>query len=471
MARRKDKKDKIIEKVEITEFAAEGKAIGKHEGKIIFVPFSAPGDVVDIKLTKDRRNHAEGLIHQMHVASKLRVNPRCIHYQTCGGCKWQHIPYPEQTKFKDQQVKDQLLRIGKIDVQEWLPILDSSNEYEYRNKLEFTFSHKRWLTYAEIQEGSIIENPQALGFHIPGKFDKILDISECHLMNKKHNELRNAIRSFAIENDIRFFNVYEFTGALRNMMVRITQKGEWMVLMIFGEPINDKLISLMKFIQDKFPFINSLLYVINQKKNDTYQDLPIEKFNGADFILENFGHLQFKISPKSFFQTNTSQAVRLYNVVRDFAGLTGNELVYDLYTGTGSIACYIADEASKVIGVEYVEDAIKDAMINADLNKIHNAQFFAGDMKDVLNDEFIQQHGKPDVIITDPPRAGMHEDVVNKLLELEAVTVVYVSCNPATQARDLNLLANKYSVIKAQPVDMFPHTHHVENVVLLKLKS
>jgi 23S rRNA (uracil1939-C5)-methyltransferase len=373
--------------------------------------------------------------------------------------------------FKEAQVKDQLQRIGKLEVKEFLPIKGSAKEFEYRNKMEYTFAHKRWLTDEEVRSGADFTDAQALGFHIPGRFDKILDIDECHLMNKAHNEIRNEIKSYAQKNKLSFFNVHEFTGDLRNVMIRVTEKGEWMVLMIFGEPMNDKFKKLMDHLAEKFPFINSLLYVINQKKNDTYGDLPIIVYKGKDHIMEDFGHLQFKISPKSFFQTNTQQAIQLYTVTKDFAGLTGNELVYDLYTGTGSIACFISDKAKKVVGVEYVEDAIKDAKINAAFNHIDNTDFYAGDMKDVLNDAFIEKHGNPDVIITDPPRAGMHEDVVRKILSIAPKRIVYVSCNPATQARDMAMLADQYDMVKSQPVDMFPHTHHVENVVLLVLKN
>jgi 23S rRNA (uracil1939-C5)-methyltransferase len=471
MSKNKKKKEKIIEGLEILEFAAEGKSIGKHEGKVVFVPFTAPGDKVDVRVLKDRRNHTDAGLLKIQQPSSLRIDPVCKHFQTCGGCKWQHVPYSEQLKFKETQAKEQLLRIGKLEVKEWLPVAGCTSPYEYRNKMEYTFSHKRWMTTEEIMSGEEIKNPEALGFHIPGKFDKILDIDECHLMDKKHNEIRNEIKRYAIENKLSFFNVYEFTGALRNVMIRITSKGEWMVLMIFGEPMNEKLKNLMEHLASRFPFINSLLYVINQKKNDTYGDLKIETFKGQDHIMENFEHLQFKISPKSFFQTNSDQALKLYRITKDFAQLTGNELVYDLYTGTGSIACFVADQAKKVIGIEYVEDAIKDAKINSDLNGITNTDFYAGDMKDILNDHFITTHGKPDVIITDPPRAGMHEDVVKKMLEIAARKIVYVSCNPATQARDLAILSEKYSILKSQPVDMFPHTHHVENVVLLELKN
>ncbi len=467
----KKKKEKIIEQLEITEVAAEGKALGKYEGKVIFVPYAAPGDIVDVRVGKDRRNHAEGIILQFHKKSDIRVDPKCTYFGICGGCKWQHLPYKEQLTFKETQVKDQLERIGKLEVKEFLPIKGSVKEYEYRNKMEYTFAHKRWLTDEEVRSGEDFSNAQALGFHIPGRFDKILDIDQCHLMNKKHNEIRNEIREYAKKNKISFYNVHEFSGALRNVMMRVTEKGEWMVIMIFGEPMNDTLKKLMDHLSDKFSFINSLLYVINQKRNDTFGDLPIVVYKGKDHIMEDFGHLKFKISPKSFFQTNSLQALNLYNVTKDFAQLTGKELVYDLYTGTGSIACFVADQSCKVVGVEYVEDAIKDAKINAELNEITNTEFYAGDMKDVLNDEFITKHGKPDVIITDPPRAGMHEDVVKKILDISPKRIVYVSCNPATQARDIAWLGDKYQVIKSQPVDMFPHTHHVENVVLLELKN
>jgi 23S rRNA (uracil1939-C5)-methyltransferase len=471
MSKIKKRKEKIIEQLEITEVAAEGKAIGKHDGKVVFVSYGAPGDIVDVRISKDRRNHAEGTIVQFHKKSDRRIEPTCKYFGVCGGCKWQHLPYKEQLAFKEAQVKDQLQRIGKLEVKEFLPIKGSAKEFEYRNKMEYTFAHKRWLTDEEVRSGADFTDAQALGFHIPGRFDKILDIDECHLMNKAHNEIRNEIKSYAQKNKLSFFNVHEFTGDLRNVMIRVTEKGEWMVLMIFGEPMNDKFKKLMDHLAEKFPFINSLLYVINQKKNDTYGDLPIIVYKGKDHIMEDFGHLQFKISPKSFFQTNTQQAIQLYTVTKDFAGLTGNELVYDLYTGTGSIACFISDKAKKVVGVEYVEDAIKDAKINAAFNHIDNTDFYAGDMKDVLNDAFIEKHGNPDVIITDPPRAGMHEDVVRKILSIAPKRIVYVSCNPATQARDMAMLADQYDMVKSQPVDMFPHTHHVENVVLLVLKN
>ena len=465
------RKEKIIERLEITDVAAEGKAIGKHEGKVVFVPYTAPGDVVDVRVLKDRRHHVEAMVLEFHERSSLRVEPRCTYFGICGGCKWQHLPYAAQIDFKEKQVKEQLIRIGKLDVKEFLPIKGSAKEYAYRNKLEYTFSFKRWLTMEEIKSGEEITNAEALGFHIPGKFDKILDIQECHLMDPVHNEIRNEIKNYAKKNKLSFYNVYEFSGALRNVMIRVTEKGEWMVLVIFGEPLNTALTQLLEHIAAKFPFIHSLLYVVNQKKNDTYNDLPIEVYKGKDHIMEDFGHLQFKISPKSFFQTNTSQAIQLYSITKDFAQLTGNELVYDLYTGTGSIACFIADQAKKVVGIEYVEDAIKDARINAGLNGITNTDFYAGDMKDVLKDDFIATHGKPDVIITDPPRAGMHEDVVKKIWDISPQRIVYVSCNPSTQARDMALLGEKYEVLKSQPVDMFPHTHHVENVALLQLKN
>jgi 23S rRNA (uracil1939-C5)-methyltransferase len=471
MGKDKKRKEKIIEQLEITEVAAEGKALGKHEGKVVFVSYGAPGDVVDVRIGKDRRNHAEGTIIQFHQKSPQRINPTCTYFGTCGGCKWQHLPYKAQLAFKETQVKDQLERIGKLEVKEFLPIKGSVKEYEYRNKMEYTFAHKRWLTDEEVRSGVDFTHAEALGFHIPGRFDKILDIDECHLMHKKHNEIRNEIKVYAQKNKLSFFNVHEFTGDLRNVMIRVTEKGEWMLVLIFGAPMNDGFKKLMEHISVKFPFINALLYVINQKKNDTYNDLPMVVYKGKDHIMEDFGHLQFKISPKSFFQTNTHQAIQLYTIAKEFAGLTGTELVYDLYTGTGSIACFVADQAKKVVGVEYVADAIEDAKINATLNSITNTDFYAGDMKDVLNDAFIEQHGKPDVVITDPPRAGMHEDVVKKILEMAPKRIVYVSCNPATQARDIAWLGDAYRVVKSQPVDMFPHTHHVENVVLLELNS
>lgn len=467
---RKKKVQKIIEQIEIVDFAAEGKGIAKHDGKVIFVPYVAKGDIIDVKILKSKKSFSDGEMVKLHSKSELRENAKCDYFGKCGGCKWQHVQYKEQLKFKETQVKDQLERIGHIDVKEYLSIKGCENIYEYRNKLEFAFSDKRWLTYDEINSGVDFGSQPALGYHIAGRFDKILDIENCHLMNDIHNEIRNFVKEFSIQHKLSFFNAYTQLGDMRNLMIRVTNKGEWMVLFSFGNPFDDRFKSLLENVLKQFPFIHSLLYVINQKKNDTIYDLPIEIFHGKDFIIENLGHLEFKISPKSFFQTNSTQAYNLYSITKNFAELSGNELVYDLYTGTGSIACFIADKAKKVVGIEYIEDAIQDAKINASYNNITNTDFFAGDMKDLLTDDFVNQHGKPDVIITDPPRAGMHEDVTRKMLEINPEKIVYVSCNPATQARDLAILSEKYIVEKSQAVDMFPHTHHVENVVLLRRK-
>jgi 23S rRNA (uracil1939-C5)-methyltransferase len=450
--------------------AAEGKAIAKVDGMAVFVPFAVPGDIVDIQITRKKRSFAEGRVVRFEKFSDNRIVPFCEHFGVCGGCKWQNLSYNEQLKYKNNQVSDNLKRIGKVDLPEILQILGAPEDRFYRNKLEFTFSNKRWLTENEISSDKEFTQMNALGFHIPGMFDKVLDIKKCWLMDDLSNKIRNNIREFCLNNDYSFFDLRNQNGLMRNLIIRNTSIGEWMVIVVFYDDDIEKREKLMKFIETEFPQITSLLYIVNQKANDSITDQEVIVWSERAFIYEEMEGLKFKIGPKSFYQTNSEQAYHLYEITREFAQLTGDELVYDLYTGTGTIANFIARNASKVVGIEYVEDAIEDAKVNSKINGIDNTLFFAGDMKDVLNEEFIDIHGKPDVIITDPPRAGMHDDVINAILLAEAKRIVYVSCNPATQARDLSLLEVKYKVIMVQPVDMFPQTHHVENVVLLERK-
>ena len=456
-----------MEKVLITGIAAEGKAIARYNDLVIFIPFVVPGDIVDIQLTRKKNSYAEGKAVRFHEYSQQRMEAFCEHYGVCGGCQWQILPYSEQIRYKQQQVVDNLTRIGKIELPEITPILGSEKTQFYRNKLEFTFSNKSWMTEEEIQSDAVIENRNALGFHIPGMFDKVLDIRKCWLQDDISNRIRNEIKSFTLQNDYPFFDLRNQSGLMRNIIIRTSSTGEVMLIVVFFEDIKDKRDALLNHIAEKFPAITSLLYIVNEKANDTITDREIHIFKGKDYIFEKMEDLKFKIGPKSFYQTNSEQACNLYRIVRDFAALTGNESVYDLYTGTGTIANFIARQARQVIGIEQVPEAIEDARINSGINDISNTLFFAGDMKDILNEEFIRTYGHPDVIITDPPRAGMHDDVIESILFAEPHRIVYVSCNPATQARDLNLLGQKYRVGKVQPVDMFPHTHHVENVVLL----
>ncbi|MDR2622605.1 MAG: 23S rRNA (uracil(1939)-C(5))-methyltransferase RlmD [Dysgonamonadaceae bacterium] len=460
----------ILEKVLITGIAAEGKAVARHNDLVIFIPFVVPGDLVDIQLTRKKNSYAEGKAVHFHEYSLQRTEAFCEHYGVCGGCKWQILPYTEQIRYKQQQVADNLTRIGKIELPEITPILGSEKTQFYRNKLEFTFSNKRWMTEEEIQSGAAVEDRNALGFHIPGMFDKVLDIRKCWLQDDISNQIRNEIKAFALHNNYTFFDLRNQTGLMRNIIIRTSSTGEVMLIIVFFEDDKDKRDALLNHIAGKFPAITSLIYIINEKANDTITDQEIHVFKGKDFIYEEMEGLRFKISPKSFYQTNSEQAYNLYRIARDFAGLTGNELVYDLYTGTGTIANFIARQARQVIGIEYVPEAIEDARINSEINGVDNTLFFAGDMKDILNEEFIRNYGRPDVIITDPPRAGMHDDVIETILSAEPRKIVYISCNPATQARDLNLLGQKYRVSKIRPVDMFPHTQHVENVVLLESK-
>ncbi|MCP9611936.1 23S rRNA (uracil(1939)-C(5))-methyltransferase RlmD [Coprobacter tertius] len=468
---RKKKELPVVEQVEITDVAAEGKAIARIDELVVFVPFVAPGDIVDLQLYRKKHKYAEGRVLRIHKYSEDRVEPFCSHFSVCGGCKWQHLPYEKQLFYKQKQVTDNLIRIGKIPLPEISPIKASTKTRFYRNKLEFTFSNKSWLTHEEMQSRDTFECRNALGFHIPGMFDKVLDIKKCWLQDEISNDIRLSIRRFSLENDYPFFDLREQTGLMRNIIIRTSSTGEIMLIVVFYENDHEKINALMSHLAGEFPQITSLLYIVNQKANDTITDQTVHVFRGRDHIFESMEGLRFKIGPKSFYQTNSEQAYELYKVARDFAGLTGNELVYDLYTGTGTIANFVSGNARKVIGIEYVPEAIEDAKENSAINGIDNTLFFAGDMKDILTQKFINEYGRPDVIITDPPRAGMHDDVIKTILFASPDRIVYVSCNPATQARDLSLLDEKYKVMKVQPVDMFPHTHHVENVVLLGKKN
>lgn len=467
---RKKKSLPVLENITITDYAAEGKALARVNELVVFVPFAVPGDVVDLQVRRKKHSYCEAEIIRFIKYSERRVKPFCQHFGICGGCKWLNIPYDEQLRMKQKQVYDQLTRIGKVNLPEFNQILGSVKTQGYRNKLEFGCSNRRWLTQDEIASGSDFTQMNAVGFHITGAFDKILPIEKCWLMDDLQNKIRNAIRDYAYEHDMVFYDIRKQCGLLRDIMVRNSDTGEWMVLIQFHyEKDEDEVIAknLLQHIADSFPEITSLLYVNNQKGNDTFNDLNIEVFKGNDYIYETMDGLTFKVGAKSFYQTNTKQAYHLYSVVRNFANLTGNELVYDLYTGTGTIANFVSRYAKRVIGIEYVPEAIEDAKINSEINNISNTLFFAGDMKDILTESFISENGTPDIIITDPPRAGMHPDVVQTIIKTAPKRIVYVSCNPATQARDLSLLDNLYEVVAVQPVDMFPHTPHVENVVLL----
>jgi len=460
-----------LEKVLITDIGAEGNALARVDNLVVFVPMLIPGDIVDIKVIRKRKKYLEGRVVKFHQYSPDRIEPRCIHFGICGGCKWQHLPYNLQLKYKEKQVRDNLIRIGKIDIPEINPIIGSSGIFLYRNKLEYTFSDKRWLTKEEVASGAKFEKEDALGFHIPGLFDKVLDIEECHLQPDPSNSIRNAVRQYSLENNLQFFDLREQKGFLRNIVIRNSLDGKVMVIVVFFHDDFEKRNGLLDFIASEFPQVNSLMYVINSKKNDSLNDQEPILYKGEDHLVEEMDGLKFRIGPKSFYQTNTRQALELYRIVRDFAELTGKEIVYDLYSGTGTIANYISALAGKVIGIEYVDEAVKDAIINSEINGISNTHFFAGDMKDILSEAFFASNGKPDVIITDPPRAGMHEDVIKIIANASPDRIVYVSCNPSTQSRDIQLLSDDYNVERAQPVDMFPHTHHVENVVLLKRRD
>jgi len=460
----------LLEKVLITDIGAEGNALARVENQVVFAPMLIPGDVVDIKVRKKRKNYLEGSAVKFHEYSPDRIKPVCRHFGICGGCKWQHLPYHLQLKYKEKQVRDNLTRIAKVQLPEITPILGSEKIYFYRNKLEYAFSDKRWLTREEVSSDNDFDKEDALGFHVPGVFDKVLDIRECHLQPEPSNAIRDAVRRFAHKKGYAFFNPRQHSGFLRNLIIRNSASGNVLVIVIFFLDEPERREALLNFIISEFPQITSLWYIINRKMNDSLTDQVPVLFKGTDHMMEEMNGLKFRVGPKSFYQTNSIQAARLYNVAREYAGLTGNEIVYDLYTGTGTIANFIASSARKVIGIEYVKEAIEDASTNSAINNIRNTFFHAGDLKDVLSEHFFKENGHPDVIITDPPRAGMHNDVVEAILNATPDRIVYVSCNPATQARDIMILSKKYNVAKIQPVDMFPQTHHVENVTLLKRK-
>lgn len=485
----------LLENVEITGMAAEGKSLARVKMRpddesaiVVFIPYGAPGDIADVKIDKKKHSFAEGHIERLVSPSPSRIEPTCIHFGICGGCKWQHIPYEKQLECKRQTVVDALTRIGKVKIPEVSPALGSKDIWRYRNKMEYTFSDKKWRTWEDVKSGKVFDDsPNALGFHIPGAFDKVLHISECHLQSDLGDRIRNSLYDFSEKNGLSFFNIKENKGLLRTLMIRIASTGQCMVCIQFGEDDPVGILKVMEFLKESFPEITSLLYVVNLKLNDTISDQEIVAFNGPDYIEEEMEGLKFRVNAKSFYQTNSLQAYELYKVARKFAGLAPREeldenevakygfvsvdhkpLVYDLYTGTGTIANFVARGARQVVGIEYVEAAIEDAKLNARVNGLENTLFYAGDMKDILTDEFVGKHGRPDIMIIDPPRAGMHEDVVKVILNAAPQTIVYVSCNPATQARDLALMDNDYEVTDVQPVDMFPHTHHVENVIRLK---
>lgn len=459
----------IIENLEIIDAGSEGKAIGKHEGLTVFVPFAVPGDVVDVQVFKKKKTYAEAYIVNLKKSSPDRIDAQCEHFGLCGGCKWQIMPYEKQLFYKQKQVFDNFKHLGKFEFPELQPILGSEKQYFYRNKLEFTFSDLRWLDDIDKQKqsnGESIET-EGLGFHIPGKFDKVLDIKKCHLQADPANEIRLAIKRFALEHHIPFFNVRKHEGVLRNIILRNSTTGEWMVIVVMTE-MNEQTRHLMQFLADSFPMITSLQYCINTKFNDNITDLEIVTFKGSPYMMQEMEDLKFKVGPVSFYQTNDEQAYRLYCTAREFAQISSEDVVYDLYTGSGTIANFVARQAKMVVGIEYVDEAIVNAKENSKLNGISNTRFYAGDMAKVFTADFIRENGKPDIVITDPPRAGMHDKVIEQLISIAPKRIVYVSCNPATQARDITLLDTDYKVVKVQPVDMFPHTHHVENVVLLE---
>ena len=458
----------ILPNLEIIDIAEEGKGVAKADELVVFVDKAVPGDVVDVRLVKKKKNFAEAVIEELHTASPFRTDPFCQHFGVCGGCKWQHMQYDAQLNFKYKNVEAALQRLAKVDTTSMEPILGSAENKYYRNKLEYTFSNKRWLDKVDMDDRDDLEL-NALGFHVPGRFDKILDIQHCYLQSEPSNTLRNQVRAYALRTGLTFYDLRNHEGNLRNLIIRTSSTGEVMVAVIFAYVEQSEIDGLMEYLKVNFPEITSLQYIVNQKKNDTIFDQDVVTYAGRDHIFEEMDGLKFKIGIKSFYQTNSAQAHELYKITRDFAGFTGNELVYDLYTGAGTIANFVARNVKQVVGIEYVPTAIEDAKFNSQLNGIDNAIFYAGDMKDILTADFISAHGKPDVVITDPPRAGMHTAVVERLLEMEAEKIVYVSCNAATQARDLALLKEKYQVARIKPVDMFPHTQHVENVVLLTL--
>ena len=467
---RKKKPLPIIENVEIVDVAAEGKSIAKIDDMVVFIPYGAPGDIVDIKLDKKKKSFAEAHIERMVRPSEIRIEPFCEHFGVCGGCKWQHLPYDFQLKFKRQQVVDALQRIAKVEIPDIPTTIGSDNTTCYRNKLEYTFSNKSWLTFEQMKSGEEFPDRNAVGFHIPGAFDKVLNINKCWLQDNISNEIRLFIRDYALSKGYTFYDLKNQQGLMRTIMVRIASTCEIMLIVVFGEDNPEAVNDVMEAIKEKFPQITSLLYVINLKVNDTIGDQEVITYSGKPYIEEEMEGLKFRIGPKSFYQTNSHQAYKLYSKTREFAHLTGNELVYDLYTGTGTIANFVARQCRKVVGVEYVPEAIDDARLNSQVNGIDNTLFYAGDMKDILTDSFVAEHGVPDVMIIDPPRVGMHEDVVKVILNAAPKRIVYVSCNPATQARDVALLDCKYKITDIQPVDMFPHTHHVENIIAMDLR-
>lgn len=458
-----------IENLEIIDAGAEGKAVGKIDGLTVFVPFAVPGDIVDVEIFKKKKNFAEGRLLAVKKSSPDRTEPVCEHFGLCGGCKWQNMSYSKQLYYKQKQVDDNFKHLGKFDFPPVMPIIPSDNQLYYRNKLEYTFTDLRWLDevdYEKQKEGPI--DTRGLGFHIPLKFDKVLDINKCHLQAEPGNSIRLAIKEFAIQNEIPFYNIRNHDGILRNVIIRSYSSNEWMVILVVSKRTKE-VMQMMEFLTIKFPMISSLQYVINQKLNDTITDLDIILFKGTPYICENMEDLTFKVGPVSFFQTNSQQAYKLYSIAREFAAISQNDIVYDLYTGTGTIANFIARKAKKVVGIEYVDAAIEDARENSSINGIQNTLFYAGDIAKVLTPEFINENGIPNIIITDPPRAGMHPKVIERMLEIKPDRIVYISCNPATQARDITLLAESYTISKVQPVDMFPHTQHVENIVLLEI--
>ena len=466
MARSKNKKPELLG-VTVSDMAAEGKSICRVDDQVVFITGAVPGDVVDIQVTKKRSNYSEGFVTRFQEYSPIRVEPFCPYFGKCGGCKWQFIPYEKQVEYKQREVVNNLRRLGHVELPEPMPILPSANNRFYRNKLEFTYSAKRWLTPDELANPEVAKTP-GVGFHVPGLFDKVVDITECHLQAEPSNSIRNWTRDYAFANNLSFYDLRERVGLLRNITIRTASTGDVMVILSFGEDQPEAIAQMLKALQEAFPMVTSLMYVVNTKANDTITDLDIKCFAGQPFITEQMGDVKFRVGPKSFYQTNSDQAHRLYDVAKEFAALTGQEVVYDLYTGTGTIANYVARSAKKVIGVEYVPEAIEDAKVNSQINGIENTEFFAGDMKDVLTLDFINTHGAPDVMIVDPPRAGMHPDVVETILKAAPRRIVYVSCNSATQARDVQMMDSAYKVTALRPVDMFPHTHHVESVVLLE---
>jgi 23S rRNA (uracil1939-C5)-methyltransferase len=466
---RKKKQPVVLNDVEITEIAAEGKSIGRVDGQVVFVPMAIPGDVADILITKKRSHYMMGRVLTLKKPSPLRIDPRCQHFGVCGGCKWQHLPYPEQLKWKQKQVVDTLERIGGVTAEKINPILGSEQTYYYRNKLEYTFSNNRWLPDEIIKQGIFIVEPGA-GFHIEGMFDRVLDLQTCHLQPEPTNQLRLALKNFLLEEGIPFYNLHRKQGLLRNLVVRNTLDGQVMAVLVFGEENEPLMTKTLNYVAEKFPGLHSIMYGINTKLNDSIHDLDFKCWKGESYLYESIGELRYRIGPKSFFQTNSRQAYHLYETVKRMAQIQPHETVYDLYTGTGTIALYVARQAKKVIGIEFVEDAIADAIENARLNQIDNVEFLAGDVKDIMTHEFIAAKGYPDVLIADPPRVGMHESVVQTILEAVPQRIIYVSCNPATQARDIKTLSANYRLVEIQPVDMFPHTHHVENVACLVRK-